>query len=204
MHIVGLGFDPDDPAFNALLAEQQRLRRIRIGRLVELVPAAWRRGLDVTKLAAAPCVAPSRTHLARALARRVPGGMGTVSPWLADEHLAAAGVNPFPAPDVICAAIAAAGGIAILAHPACYRDLPGVIRIIDACGPQLAGIEAAHPGLTPELQAELFRLADARGLLTSAGSDLHRPGARTSGMVQLPPERTAALLARLNTCRAAA
>ena len=141
VHIVGLAFAPDDAAFNALLADQQRLRRERIHRLAELIPAPWRRGLDVGALAAPPCVSPGRSHLARALARRVPGGMGSVSPWLDDRQLAAAGVNPFPSPAAACAAIAAAGGLAILAHPACYGGLAEIIPVVDACGAHLAGIE---------------------------------------------------------------
>jgi predicted metal-dependent phosphoesterase TrpH len=138
----------------------------------------------------------SRNHLARALVRR--GGVRTMQDAFAfhigDEHVRDPSLPGFPPLDECCAAIRAAGGLAILAHPGVHRTCAVVARLLDAgCD----GLELASPNLDPALAAELAALIDARGLLASAGSDLHVLGMRRPGMHQLPDERLAPLARRL-------
>jgi predicted metal-dependent phosphoesterase TrpH len=74
------------------------------------------------------------------------------------------------------AAIHAAGGVAVLAHPVqlkCATDTElhaAVTRLRDM---SLDALEALHSDHTPELAAKYTRLANDLNLLTSGGSDYH-------------------------------
>jgi 3',5'-nucleoside bisphosphate phosphatase len=159
-----------------------------------------RQGLDVEAVIAQggprPPDAVTRLHLARALVARrcVCSTTAAFADWIGDEHAADADLPPFPAVSVVAAAIRAAGGVAILAHPGQHGD-PAVIDALMADG--LDGCEVRHPRLDPGLQDWLDGRAAAAGWWRSAGSDLHWLGARRPGMCALPPEAAAVLVRRL-------
>jgi predicted metal-dependent phosphoesterase TrpH len=71
--------------------------------------------------------------------------------------------------------IRAAGGVAVLAHPACtglgYAELVGLIDGMVLAG--LAGIEADHAGHTVEESAVWRRVAVERSLAVTGSSDFH-------------------------------
>lgn len=196
IHIVGLGIDPANPLLQDLLTRIRALRLTRLDALLARLPADVRRGLSAAEVKPAEADAVGRLHLAKALARC--GGVATVREafdfHLADEHVADTGLPQFPPIAEVAAAIRAAGGVAILAHPGVYR---GLATIAPLCA-GLDGLEAAHPGLDGELQAALLELAASRRLLVSVGSDTHRISAnRRPGAAHLAPALLAPLLERL-------
>jgi PAS domain S-box-containing protein len=81
-----------------------------------------------------------------------------------------------------------AGGRAFLAHPLVLEPdlaaLDALVGRLKALG--LDGLEAFYAPCTPEERARLSALADAHGLLVSAGSDLHERKARGSAGVEIP------------------
>jgi phosphoribosyl 1,2-cyclic phosphate 1,2-diphosphodiesterase len=67
-------------------------------------------------------------------------------------------------------AIAADGGIPVLAHPGQQQSLYLVPKLVD-CG--LAGIELNHPDHTPEIRERIRKTAAQYNLLLTGGSDFH-------------------------------
>ncbi len=200
IHLVGLGIDADDQTFQATLAAIRAIRLSRLAALIARLPGTVARGLTLDELCRerenAAVEAFGRLHLAKALVRR--GGVANIqaafAAHLGDDHTVDAGLPPYPEPAVCCRAIRDAGGVAILAHPGVYASAARV-EVLLACG--CDGLELDHPNLSAALAAELRTLAEARGLLTSSGSDLHFPGSRKPGAWSLPGGGHAALLARL-------
>src|SRR5690606_14523781 len=83
----------------------------------------------------------------------------------------------------------AAGGTAVLAHPARYRlDAAALEALVDefrALGG--TGIEVVCASHTRDDQRRFASIAAARGLLASRGSDFHGPGENRIEFGQLPP-----------------
>lgn len=208
IHVVGLGTDPADPGLGALLARIRELRRERMVALIARLPAAVGGGLDPERVRdrRAPDAGESlsRNHLARALVERgaVARLRDAFTAWLGDEHLADGSLPAFPGIEEVAAAIRAAGGVAILAHPGCYREAARALPLMER---GLDGLEVEHPNLDSGLAQCLRAEAAARGWLQSLGSDYHHPGgARRPGCVGLGAERLAPLLERITPAAAGA
>ncbi len=84
---------------------------------------------------------------------------------------------PFPQAEEVCAAIRAAGGSAVLAHPcnwfapSCPREL---YRHLDALRERgIQGIECYYPANTPDMTRLCVDYCHSRHLLITAGSDSH-------------------------------
>jgi hypothetical protein len=75
--------------------------------------------------------------------------------------------------------IAAAGGVAVIAHPLKYKFTRMKLRrmVIDFIAANGAGIEIASGHQSADQTARLRRLATEFGLEVSVGSDFHRDGA---------------------------
>jgi predicted metal-dependent phosphoesterase TrpH len=107
--------------------------------------------------------------------------------------------NWAPLPQVI-AWIRAAGGTAVLAHPGKYRLTQGKLAsLVDEFA--AAGGEALEVVSGRQLPAQtrnFARLASARGLLMSCGSDFHQPGQSWAqlGCYSTPPSTPTPLWAR--------
>ena len=188
VHLVALGFDPEDPGLTAHLAGVRIIRRARLAAWLEHLPDEIRRGIQVADLedSRAPEAgdALSRDHLARALVRRggVPDRRQVFAHWLGDEHAQDARVPPFPTVAEVARVIHAAGGVVLVAHPGVHRTAALVTTLVEeGCD----GIEALLPGADPTLNAQLLGLAEERRWLLSAGTDRHRLGLRGIG-VQAP------------------
>jgi hypothetical protein len=202
IHIVGLGIDPDHQPLNEFLLRIRAGRRIRLAAIAERIASRGGPRLDLAALLPAEPGCPTRGHLAGALVKAGAADHKEVFPrWLSEEALHGLDAPDYPHPTAAAAAIHAAGGLAILAHPARYKNMDFVGRILDA---GLDGLEVAHPRCPAPWPRMLESMANSRGLLMSCGSDLHHAGHRQPGDHQGPRPAISRLLDRLGIHRAAA
>jgi 3',5'-nucleoside bisphosphate phosphatase len=179
VHIVGLRLDPGSAPLAAHLegVRAQRAERIRaIGARLD------HHGLDGAGIAAAVLAragTPTRLHLARELVQRghAVDEDQAFKRWIGRGQRAAVPAE-WPTVETSAAAIAAAGGVAVLAHPHRYQLSAGALRELcgqfkDAGG---AGIEVSLPGMGPGDASRAAALARRFGLAGSCGSDFHVPG----------------------------
>ena len=182
VHMVGLGMDPDDSTLQALLRASREARRDYLARIchhlrehvgLQDVPddAGEREGSLIA----------SRAHLATWLVERglVHHHGAAFKRWLGDEHLKALGPAKYPSLAAAGEAVRRAGGGAILAHPAHYRDVSLIDRLL-ATG-AVDGLESDHPGCDAAWKRLLKQAAARFGLCESSGSDFHFPGKRRLG-----------------------
>jgi 3',5'-nucleoside bisphosphate phosphatase len=201
VHVLGYGFDPEEPAFAAKRAwiAEGRVTRARrmVERLRELgVPVELDR---VVELAGGGAV--GRPHVARAMVEAgvVEDVAGAFSPeWIATggrAYVAKDAVTPVEAVELIHRA----GGVAVLAHPSVHAGAAPVpvpvIRAMAAAG--LDGLEVDHPDQPPQDRARWRTLAAELGLERTGASDCHGAlyGYRL-GAERTPEETVERLLAR--------
>lgn len=197
VHVVGLGFDPDDAALCAGLAATRggRERRAR-----EMAASLAQVGVGGAYEGALRHVGNpeliSRTHFARFL---VEAGVCRDTHEVFRRYLAPGkpGYVPHRWAGLGEAVrwITAAGGVAVIAHPARYRWTPieeyALFSEFVAHGGR--GVEVVTGSHTDAEAATYARLAQEFGLLASRGSDFHAPGeSRTElgALPALPPQLT--------------
>ncbi len=179
LHVLGLGVDAASPALDAHLAEVRALRRERLAEIGDRLER--RAGLPGRELVDGVCAGtavPTRLHLARALvalghardeADAFKRFLGRGTPG----HVPMA----WPGIDRAIAALRAAGGVAVLAHPHRYGASGGALRRLvgafrDAGG---QGLEVSMAGMSPRDRDRLATLARGHRMLASTGSDFHDP-----------------------------
>lgn len=174
LHMLGLGVDVDDEAFEAILVRQRDARRRRFelmrDRLRDVDPA-----IDAA-IDALPATGDEdslgRPRLARALVAT--GRAATVSDAFdrllapgRPAYVARQGVGPVEA----IAAIRAAGGLPVLAHFAdAPRQVPLIRELIEA---GLAGLEVYYAAFDRPTIEGLASVAGDLGLLMTGGTDYH-------------------------------
>lgn len=191
IHVLGLGIDPASPV---LLDGLASVRGGRVERARRMSLELEKVGIDgVFEGAQAFAENPnliSRAHFARYMASvgicsdthkvfesyLVPGKPGYV------DHRWASVVDAVRW-------VTAAGGVAVLAHPARYKIGSGAMRRLlrdfrDAGG---RGIEVATATHTPEQTAHFARLALEFELMGSRGSDFHGPKESYTDLGQVGP-----------------
>jgi 3',5'-nucleoside bisphosphate phosphatase len=179
IHVVGLRLDPKCSLLETHLRSvvQQRSERIRaIGAKLA------RCGLPGEELAASVLSesgTPTRLRLAELLVER--GHANDVEQafkrWIGQGQRAA--VSPqWPALESAVAAILAARGLAVLAHPHRYKLSAGVLAELCAEFRALGGegLEVSLPGMSPNEAARAASLARRFDLAGSCASDFHKPG----------------------------
>ncbi len=179
VHVVGLGLDTASPELLQAIAAQQQARIDRnltiAGRLEKLgAKDVYQRA---TELACGAQI--GRPHFAQLL---VDDGLVKSVASAFKKYLGAGKVGDikqqWPPLDEIIAIIRAAGGVAVLAHPAKYRLTRTKLRAL-ATDFAAAGGEAIEviSGYQPSgLARDLAALANDLDLTSSCGSDFHRPG----------------------------
>lgn len=203
IHVVGLDIDPANRILVAHLAHLVQLRRSRIATIGErLRKSSSFRDKDPTTAVLAASAVPTRTHVARAIMAL---GLATTTQDAFDSWLGRGckGYVPQEWPELASAvaAIRAAGGQAVLAHPHRYRISSGVLDALCSefrdCGG--SALEVSLPATSPNDAARLARLARKHSLAGSAGSDFHEPGLpwRPLGRFAKLPDGIEPLLARL-------
>lgn len=179
--ILGYFVDPRREAFRALLAAMRAARERRAEAMVERLRAL---GLPVTleavrALAGGATVA--RPHVARALVASgaVPDVATAFARYIGEDGPAYVARYKLTA-DEACAAVRAAGGVPVLAHPVPPRrgwmdplGLRGILPALRDAG--LGGLECFYPGYAPRVSRWLVGLADRFGLVPTGGSDFHGP-----------------------------
>lgn len=196
VHLLGYFVDIRAPGLLRHLSRFQRERRRRarlmVSRLAALgYPVEWSR---VRELAGGGSI--GRLHVARALLER--GYVSHVNQafdqFLAEGRPAHVPHARLPIRDGL-RLIAAAGGVAALAHPHLAR-IDGLIPLMRGQG--LVGLEVVHPSHDASERERYLRLANHLGLLPTGGSDAHgseNPGDRPGG-ARVPLSWVEALRAR--------
>ena len=189
LHIVGLGIDPHNTALQRGL---EGLREFRVWRAEEIGRRLEKRGIaGVYEGARALAQGPSigRTHFARFL---VAQGLAKDVQNAFDKYLKRGKPGYVPGKWASLSEavdwIRAAGGQAVIAHPARYtlsasrfRDLLSEFKEVGGVG--LEVISGSHPhGATPSLA----NYAQRYELLASVGSDYHGPGQSRNELGCLP------------------
>ncbi len=191
LHILGLGMDPDDAAFEAALAEQRRRRAERFARTVRrLAELGMPIDRQLETLAIGADDALGRPIVGRAL---VAAGFAT-SVGDAFHRLIGRGAPAYIprdglGPQEAISAIRNAGGLAVLAH---FSEAPGrgslLRELIDG---GLTGLEVFYRTFDrPTVQA-MAEVARALGLVATGGSDYHGDTgtyAEAHAALWVPPE----------------
>jgi predicted metal-dependent phosphoesterase TrpH len=177
VHVVGLGVDPAAPALAAAIGARGEARRVRAERIRDRLDRAGAPGTAAyARVAVHPL--PTRTHFARALvelgAAADPGqafelGLGRGKPAQVPSE--------WPELDEAIGAIAASGGVAVLAHPLRYVLSNGQRRELARQFRATGGhaLEVVTGGQSSQQRELATGLALRAGLEGSVGSDCHDP-----------------------------
>ena len=179
IHVVGLNIDPNNNDL-ANGIRQQKLARLQ--RAEKIAARLEKKGMDnpleeVTKLANGANI--GRPHFARYL---VDKGIVTDFRQAFQKYLGngkAGDVRQFWSPmEDIIEWILAAGGTAVLAHPAHYKLTNTRLRLLaeDFISAGGQALEIVSGIQTKQLTDKLMRLCDDLQLMASCGSDFHTPG----------------------------
>jgi predicted metal-dependent phosphoesterase TrpH len=186
VHILGLFVESGSKALAETFA---RLRARRIARMHEMIALLRREGvaLDAAEIMKQEGAAFGRPHLARALVAA--GKVGSIDEafqrYLAEGRPAYVPKANLRAEDGI-AAIRAARGVAVLAHPGRYKREPDLDLLLRE---GLQGLEVFYPSHSEEDTARYAREAQRLGLIASGGADYHGdPGRRPDLGGQPVPE----------------
>ncbi len=190
VHIVGLGFDPDDAAMQMGLHDTRNGRgpravEIGAGLAAAGIPGAYEGAL---RFAGNPELI-SRTHFARFL---VETGVCRDTAEVFRRYLTEGkpGYVPHRWASLRSAVewITAAGGLAIIAHPARYKlsanEEHALFTEFKAHGG--AGVEVVTGSHSPAEYAKYAGYAREYGLAASRGSDFHSPDESHTDLGQLP------------------
>ncbi len=202
-HLLGLGVDPAGPVLRALLEKAARGRDCRNPAIVAKLRAL---GVDVTMddvAAESTGGMVARPHIARALVRK--GFAASVQD--AFRRYLAADAPAYvprwrPPPADAFAAVHAAGGVAVMAHPRLWTSDPATLRsgLAKLKDEGLDGLEVFYSANTVDETRMHIAAARDLGLAMTAGSDFHgdnKPGVRFG--MDVPDEKAfiAPLLERL-------
>ena len=173
LHILGLGMDPADEAFEATLATQRGRRRERfertVARLRELDLPIDDHLLDLT---GSEDDALGRPTVARALigaghADSVEDAFGRLLGWGKPGYVPRTGLGPVEAIE----AIRAAGGLPVLAH---FGEAPSRVEVVrELAEGGLGGLEVYYRSFDAATVFAVGEVAQALGLVPTGGSDYH-------------------------------
>jgi 3',5'-nucleoside bisphosphate phosphatase len=177
MHILGYGFDEGSSDLRGRLEHVQEARRERNPKIVERLVGL---GFDLTMeevAGKAGGTVVGRPHFAQVMVEK---GYAQNTQEVFDKYLA----KGKPAyldkerlsPEESVAAIRAAGGVAVLAHPLQLKakdesELESIIERLASAG--LQGMECYYRNHTEEDTRKFLALAKRYGLVATGGSDFH-------------------------------
>lgn len=172
VHLLGYWVDADD---NPLTRELDRLRTARRDRALAMLDKLNAHGADIDAAAVVAAAGPAsvgRPHVARAMvAAGVVASTGQAfDEWLGEDrpaYVPKGALDPVRAVELI----RSAGGAAVLAHPT-WGGV-GQATLEAMCTAGLAGIESPRAAYDPEGAVTWHRMAAARDLVVTFGSDFH-------------------------------
>lgn len=182
IHIVGLNFDVENPVLQTLISSQQQAREQRAITIGEKLskcgfPNAYH---DAKMLAGEGCI--TRAHFAQILYQQ--GHVGTLQKAF-DQYLGKKGRNTqkaYVAPtwcsiEQAVAAIHAAGGSTIIAHPIRYDLSAKWLRRLIVHFKESEGdaLEVTLPQMNPQQRQIMLNYCLEYNLYASMGSDFHHP-----------------------------
>ncbi len=176
LHILGLGFDPENEALSDMLVRIRRSRDDRNYRiLAKLNDLGFNLTWDEVQSFAGDDVV-GRPHFARAMiARGWAESVGEVFERFLENGAPAYVDRLKPSPTETISLIRDAGGIAVVAHPFTWLDDAGALEaqlaILKSEG--LVGVEVYHSSHSDEDVLELARIAKRLELLPTGGTDFH-------------------------------
>lgn len=188
IHVVGLCVARNNAALTALVSEQQSRRRERLAAMAARLEDLGINGL-ADYLAALPCHAQTRTHVADFL---VTAGHCKNHQKAFKQYLGRRGKIHVPAQwcDLATAlqTIRAADGIAVLAHPGRYPlsrgKLGQLVQDFSAAGGE--ALEVSYSNIDPNSRKHLTAVAREAGLWVSQGSDFHDQAAHWTDLGKFP------------------
>ncbi len=192
VHIVGLDFDEQNQALQSLLAE---VRKGRLNRLAAIAEKLDKKGISgayegALALAANPEMV-SRTHIAEYLINsgHVRNKQQAFTKYLGDGKPASVKHEWATLEDCV-AAIKGAGGLAVIAHPMRYGFSATAKRNLFEAFKALGGdaIEIHSGSCDKNDRLNYALLAERFGLMASCGSDFHRQGDYSGGVLGVCPE----------------
>jgi predicted metal-dependent phosphoesterase TrpH len=173
LHVLGIGVDPADEAFEVALAGQRSARRRRfhatVDRLREIGLAI---DAQVEQLDLSGDDALGRPTIARALvlagfADSVEDAFARIIGRGMPGYMPRTGLGPVEA----IRAIRAAGGLAALAH---FAEAPGRVPLLrELMAEGLNGIESHHRSFDPETREAMRVVARSLALVETGGTDYH-------------------------------
>ena len=191
IHLLGYGFDPGHPAIAAMVEKVQKIRDNRNDGIIERFTAL---GIEIDReeLDRSAAGQLGRPHFAAYLVEK--GVVGSVQEAF-NRYLKRGGPAYVPRERFSAgegmAAIHAAGGVAVMAHPGVIcrgpEEMEAMIRSLAEEG--LDGIEVIYPAHDTHTTSLLGGLAEKLGLLTTGGSDFHgasKPDIRLGGTGKMP------------------
>lgn len=188
-HVVGLKIDAENKQLCDGLQELTKQRHSRAQKIAERLEKC---GIENALTAAKDLAGEgnvTRTHFARAIlaAGKAKSEADAFGKYLAQGKKAYVKTQ-WAGLDEAVNWIKAAGGVAVLAHPARYKMSQTVMReflgdFVRAGG---AGLEILNGGLSADMIRQNIRLAERFGLQGSAGSDFHNPAFPWTDLGRLP------------------
>jgi len=191
IHVLGLGIRPDDAGLRRALQQQQAARRDRAGRIAaKLEKLGVEQPLEGARRQAGDRII-GRPHFARHMVDTgfVRDESRAFSKYLAAGKPAWCGTE-WAGMEQVIEWTHAAGGQAVLAHPAAYKltriKLTELAEGFRAAGGD--GMEVVSGKQIRDVTTNLANLCRKTGLLASCGSDFHRsgPGMAEPGDCDLP------------------
>ncbi len=178
VHVLGLGIDRLNLALATLCGEIQVRRRRRFFDMVDKLRGA---GVPLKTEEVKEGVALARPYLARMLVEQgyAQGHQDAFQKYLRKGGVAYVGHRRTPI-DRAIEAIHSAGGVAIVAHPALYRNGDEVVNEAVELGAD--GIECYHSDHSHDVQNHYLSRARKQKLLVSGGADFHGPDHARSHM----------------------
>jgi len=178
IHIVGLNIDPESAALNGLIIKQKNHRESRAELIAHRLEKATQEGVLEDVKAIAGDAPITRAHFAKWL---VDNGYAKTMQQVFKKYLTRN--NPGYVPPNWCTmkeaveAIHAAGGQAVLAHPARYDLTAKWIKRLISAFVEAGGdaMEVAQPQQGQQERRNLADYAIQYNLLASQGSDFHYP-----------------------------